>query len=120
MSKSLWQVTHEVVASNVNYLEKSRAKNEAAKALNEAGASLLGVVIGTRRGGPIPERDETGGVHYKRTKEGQAVVTRAGSDLVIVVVPVVVVVGNRPGYFPPRGLGSRPARRSYRTCAHTC
>ena len=49
----------------------------AAKTLSDAGASLLGVVVGTRRGGPIPERDESGAVHYKRTKEGQAVVTRA-------------------------------------------
>lgn len=49
----------------------------AAKTLKEAGASLLGVVVGTERGGPIPVHDASGGVHYKRTQDGQPVVTRA-------------------------------------------
>jgi len=49
----------------------------AASALKEAGAGLLGVVVGTERGGPIPALDASGAVHYKKTKEGQPVVTRA-------------------------------------------
>ncbi len=49
----------------------------AASVLQEAGAGLLGVVVGTKRGGPIPALDASGAVHYKKTKEGQPVVTRA-------------------------------------------
>ncbi len=49
----------------------------AASTLQDAGAGLLGVVVGTQRGGPIPTRDASGAVHYKKNKEGQPVVTRA-------------------------------------------
>ncbi|MEN8165288.1 MAG: VWA domain-containing protein [Acidobacteriota bacterium] len=49
----------------------------AASVLQEAGAGLLGVVVGTERGGPIPALDASGAVHYKKNKEGQPVVTRA-------------------------------------------
>lgn len=49
----------------------------AASVLEEAGAGLLGVVVGTERGGPIPAFDASGAVHYKKNKEGQPVVTRA-------------------------------------------
>lgn len=52
----------------------------AASLLKEAGAGLLGVVVGTERGGPIPALDASGAVHYKKNKEGQPVVTRAESD----------------------------------------
>ncbi len=51
--------------------------DSAASVLQEAGVGLLGVVVGTRRGGPIPTLDGSGAVHYKKTKEGQPVVTRA-------------------------------------------
>lgn len=50
---------------------------KAAAALEEAGAGFLGVVVGTERGGPIPMVDAGGSVHYKKTKEGRPVVTRA-------------------------------------------
>jgi Ca-activated chloride channel family protein len=53
----------------------------ATNALSEAGVGLLGVVAGTERGGPIPERDERGGVHYKRDQNGQPVVTRAHPEV---------------------------------------
>lgn len=49
----------------------------AASALQEVGAGLLGVVVGTERGGPIPTFDGSGAVHYKKNKDGQPVVTRA-------------------------------------------
>ena len=49
----------------------------AASLLKEAGARLLGVVVGTQRGGPIPALDASGAVHYKKNKDGQPVVTRA-------------------------------------------
>ncbi len=49
----------------------------AASVLEEVGAGLLGVVVGTERGGPIPALDASGAVHYKKNKEGQPVVTRA-------------------------------------------
>lgn len=52
----------------------------AASLLKEAGAGLLGVVVGTERGGPIPALDASGAVHYKKNKEGQPVVTRAETD----------------------------------------
>lgn len=53
----------------------------ATDALSKAGVGLLGVVAGTERGGPIPERDEQGGVHYKRDQNGQPVVTRAHPEV---------------------------------------
>jgi Ca-activated chloride channel family protein len=53
----------------------------ATEALSEAGVGLLGVVAGTERGGPIPERDERGAVHYKRDQNGQPVVTRAHPEV---------------------------------------
>jgi Ca-activated chloride channel family protein len=53
----------------------------ATDALSEAGVGLLGVVAGTERGGPIPERDERGAVHYKRDPNGQPVVTRAHPEV---------------------------------------
>lgn len=71
----------------------------AAKALKEAGASLLGVVVGTERGGPIPVHDEAGGVHYKRTQEGQPVVTRADPGVLRRMVDTVagdVVIADGP------------------------
>ena len=54
---------------------------EATAALDEAGVGMLGVVAGTKQGGPIPEIDERGGVHYKRDAEGQPVVTRAHPEV---------------------------------------
>jgi len=53
----------------------------ATNALSEAGVGLLGVVAGTEGGGPIPERDERGAVHYKRDQSGQPVVTRAHPEV---------------------------------------
>jgi Ca-activated chloride channel family protein len=53
----------------------------ATDALSEAGVGLLGVVAGTEGGGPIPERDEKGAVHYKRDQGGQPVVTRAHPEV---------------------------------------
>jgi tetratricopeptide (TPR) repeat protein len=53
----------------------------ATDALSEAGVGLLGVVAGTERGGPIPEHDERGGVHYKRDQNNQPVVTRAHPEV---------------------------------------
>jgi Ca-activated chloride channel family protein len=50
-------------------------------ALSEAGVGLLGVMAGTERGGPIPQHDERGGVHYKRDQNGQPVVTRAHPEV---------------------------------------
>jgi tetratricopeptide (TPR) repeat protein len=41
----------------------------------------VGVVAGTERGGPIPEPDRNGGVHYKRDSGGQPVVTRAHPEI---------------------------------------
>jgi Ca-activated chloride channel family protein len=55
--------------------------NAAIEALSEASVGLLGVVTGTERGGPIPEHDERGGVHYKRDQNGQPVVTRAHPEV---------------------------------------
>ena len=54
---------------------------EATAALDEAGVGMLGVVAGTKQGGPIPEIDERGGVHYKRDADGQPVVTRAHPEV---------------------------------------
>jgi Ca-activated chloride channel family protein len=53
----------------------------ATDALSEAGVGLLGVVAGTEGGGPIPERDARGAVHYKRDQNGQPVVTRAHPEV---------------------------------------
>ncbi len=55
--------------------------NAATEALSEASVGLLGIVAGTERGGPIPEHDERGGVHYKRDQNGQPVVTRAHPEV---------------------------------------
>ncbi len=52
----------------------------AARAVKDAGATVVGVVVGTERGGPIPALDESGGVSYKRNREGQPVVTRADAS----------------------------------------
>lgn len=49
--------------------------------LNEAGVGVIGVVAGTERGGPIPELDDRGSVHYKRDTDGQPVVTRAHREV---------------------------------------
>jgi Ca-activated chloride channel family protein len=54
---------------------------DATAALGEAGVGILGVVAGTKQGGPIPEIDEKGGVHYKRGADGQPVVTRAHPEV---------------------------------------
>ena len=54
---------------------------EATAALHEAGVRILGVVAGTEQGGPIPEIDEKGAVHYKRGADGQPVVTRAHPEV---------------------------------------
>jgi Ca-activated chloride channel family protein len=53
----------------------------ATDALSDAGVGLLGIVAGTEGGGPIPERDENGAVHYKRDRNGQPVVTRAHPEV---------------------------------------
>lgn len=49
----------------------------ARKSLKEAGVSFIGVMVGTKEGGPIPERDANGAVHYKRDRDGGTVVTHA-------------------------------------------
>jgi len=54
---------------------------DATAALHQAGVGMLGVVAGTEQGGPIPEIDEKGGVHYKRGADGQPVVTRAHPEV---------------------------------------
>jgi len=54
---------------------------DATAALGEAGVGILGVVAGTEQGGPIPEIDEKGGLHYKRGADGQPVVTRAHPEV---------------------------------------
>jgi Ca-activated chloride channel family protein len=53
----------------------------ATTALKNAGVGLVGLVAGTERGGPIPETDQNGGVHYKRDAGGQPVVTRAHPEV---------------------------------------
>lgn len=53
----------------------------ATAALENAGVGLVGLVAGTERGGPIPEADRNGGVHYKRDSGGQPVVTRAHPEV---------------------------------------
>jgi Ca-activated chloride channel family protein len=53
----------------------------ATEALSDAGVGLLGIVAGTERGGPIPERVERDAVHYKRDQNGQPVVTRAHPEV---------------------------------------
>jgi Ca-activated chloride channel family protein len=49
--------------------------------LSEASVRVIGVVAGTESGGPIPQYDGQGGVHYKRDSDGQPVVTRARRDV---------------------------------------
>lgn len=51
--------------------------DSAQKTLKDAGVSFIGVLVGTPEGGPIPTRDSTGAVHYKRDRQGQTVVTHA-------------------------------------------
>jgi Ca-activated chloride channel family protein len=63
--------------------------NMATTALSEAGVGLLGIVAGTERGGPIPERDERGAVHYKRDQNGQPVVTRAHPEVLAEIANMV-------------------------------
>jgi Ca-activated chloride channel family protein len=53
----------------------------ATAALKNSGVGLVGLVAGTERGGPIPETDQNGGVHYKRDAGGQPVVTRAHPEV---------------------------------------
>lgn len=53
----------------------------ATESLAAAGVGLVGVVVGTERGGPIPEPARNGGVHYKRDAGGQPVVTRAHPEV---------------------------------------
>jgi Ca-activated chloride channel family protein len=53
----------------------------ATTALSEASVGVIGVVAGTERGGPIPEFDGQGRVHYKRDSDGQPVVTRAHKEV---------------------------------------
>ena len=53
----------------------------ATTALTAASVGVIGVVAGTERGGPIPETDGRGGVHYKRDSDGQPVVTRAHKEV---------------------------------------
>ncbi|MEJ2582039.1 MAG: VWA domain-containing protein, partial [Acidobacteriota bacterium] len=61
----------------------------ATTALSEAGVGLLGVVAGTEQGGPIPEHDERGAVHYKRDQNGQPVVTRAHPEVLVGIADTV-------------------------------
>lgn len=61
----------------------------ATDALSEASVGLLGIVAGTERGGPIPEHDERGGVHYKRDQNGQPVVTRAHPEVMTEIAETV-------------------------------
>jgi len=63
--------------------------NAATDALSEASVGLLGLVAGTERGGPIPEHDERGGVHYKRDQNGQPVVTRAHPEVMTEIAETV-------------------------------
>ncbi len=49
--------------------------------LKDAGVSLLAVLTGTPRGGPIPVGGDGGGVHYKRDRSGQMVITRARPEV---------------------------------------
>ena len=63
--------------------------NAATDALSEASVGLLGIVAGTERGGPIPEHDERGGVHYKRDQNGQPVVTRAHPEVMTEIAKTV-------------------------------
>ena len=53
----------------------------ATAALDGAGVGFVGVVAGTERGGPIPEPDARGALHYKRDGGGQPVVTRAHPEV---------------------------------------
>ncbi|NOZ79609.1 MAG: VWA domain-containing protein [Acidobacteria bacterium] len=52
----------------------------AAKRLKGAGVRVLGVVVGTREGGPIPMPGREGTIHYKRTRGGRLVITHAHRD----------------------------------------
>jgi Ca-activated chloride channel family protein len=71
----------------------------AARALREAGVGVLGVVAGTERGGPIPMPSADGSVRYKRSAEGQPVVTRAHPETLRQLVGdadvVVLELGDR-------------------------
>ncbi len=53
----------------------------ATETLAAAGVGLVGIVAGTEKGGPIPELDRDGAVHYKRDSGGQPVVTRAHPEV---------------------------------------
>jgi Ca-activated chloride channel family protein len=54
----------------------------AARILEEGGASLLGLVVGTEAGGPIPMLGPDGALSYKRDRDGRPVVTRADPSVV--------------------------------------
>jgi len=72
----------------------------ATTALSEASVGVIGVVAGTERGGPIPEFDGQGGVHYKRDSDGQPVVTRAHPEVLSSIADAVsgeVVTLGDPG-----------------------
>ncbi len=49
----------------------------AAKRLKAAGVKVLGIVVGTKAGGPIPVPGPDGSIRYKRTRDGQLVITHA-------------------------------------------
>ncbi len=61
----------------------------ASKTVSDAGATVVGVVLGTERGGPIPVVDDSGSVTYKRNREGQPVVTRAEASTLRSMADVV-------------------------------
>ena len=62
---------------------------QATEALATAGVGLLGIVAGTEEGGPIPEYDNAGNVHYKRDSGGQPVVTRAHPEVMSAITDEV-------------------------------
>jgi tetratricopeptide (TPR) repeat protein len=62
---------------------------QATEALATAGVGLLGVVAGTQEGGPIPEYDNAGNIHYKRDSGGQPVVTRAHPEVLAAIADQV-------------------------------
>jgi len=49
----------------------------AGRRLREAGVRAVGLLVGTAGGGPIPMPGRDGGVHYKRDRAGQVVITHA-------------------------------------------
>ena len=57
----------------------------ATKGLKDAGVGMVGVVVGTERGGPIPDQGQDGKVHYKRDADGQPVVTRAHPEVLAAI-----------------------------------